>query len=96
MPDQLKLPFDLWNRKAIQTFIKEKFDIDLPKRTINHYLKRWDFTPQRPIKRAYEQNPKKVQEWLDSTYPDIKQRAVAENAEIHWGDETVVGWVNLL
>jgi len=90
MPDQLKLPFALWTRKAIQTLIKEQFDIDLPKRTINHYLERWDFTPQRPIKRAYEQNPKKLQKWLDSTFPDIKERASAENAEIHWGDETGV------
>ncbi len=90
MPDQLKLPFALWNRRAIQALIKEQFKIELPTRTINHYLKRWGFTPQRPIKRAYEQNPKKVQEWLDDTYPTIKERAVAEDAEIHWGDETGV------
>jgi transposase len=90
MPDQLKLPFALWNRRAIQALIKEQFNIELPTRTINHYLKRWGFTPQRPIKRAYEQNPKKVQEWLDDTYPTIKERAEAEDAEIHWGDETGV------
>lgn len=90
MPDQLKLPFALWNRRAIQTLIKEQFNIELPKRTINHYLNRWGFTPQRPIKRAYEQNPKKVREWLDVAYPDIKERAATEDAEIHWGDETGV------
>ena len=88
MPDQLKLPFALWNRRAIQTLIKEQFAIDLTTRTINHYLHRWGFTPQRPIKRAYEQNLKKVQEWLDVTYPTIKERAEQEDAEIHWGDET--------
>jgi len=88
MPDQLKLPFALWNRRAIQALIKEQFSIDLPTRTINHYLKRWGFTPQRPIKRAYEQNPKKVQQWLESTYPAIEERARTEDAEIHWGDET--------
>jgi len=88
MPDQLKLPFALWNRRAIQALIKEQFNIKLPTRTINHYLKRWGFTPQRPIKRAYEQNPKKVQQWLDVTYPTIKERAENEGAEIHWGDET--------
>jgi len=31
-----------------------------------------------------------VQEWLDQTYPEIKRRAKAEDAEIHWGDETAV------
>lgn len=90
MPDQLKLPFALWTRRAIQAFIKEQFDIDLPTRTINHYLKRWGFTPQRPMKRAYEQNPKKVQQWLEIDYPTIKDRAENEDAEIHWGDETGV------
>jgi transposase len=88
MPDQLKLPFALWNRRAIQALIKEQFTIDLPTRTINHYLKRWGFTPQRPIKRAYEQNPKKVQQWLENAYPAIEGRARTEDAEIHWGDET--------
>ena len=88
MPDQLKLPFALWNRRAIQALIREQFDIDMPTRTINHYLKRWGFTPQRPIKRAYEQNPKKVRKWLTKTYPTIKERAENEDTEIHWGDET--------
>lgn len=90
MPDRLKLPFALGNRRAIHGLIKEQFEMTLPTRTINHHLHRWGFRPQRPIKRAYEQNPNKVQEWLDRTYPTIKERAQAEEAEIHWGDETAV------
>ena len=90
MPDQLKLPFALWNRRAIQLLIKEQFSIKMPVRTINHYLKRWGFSPQRPIKRAYEQNSKDVQNWLETTYPSIQAQAKQENAEIHWGDETGV------
>jgi len=88
MPDQLKLPFALWNRRAIQALVQAQFGLKLPVRTINHYLKRWGFSAQRPIKRAYEQNPKKVREWLDTTYPSIVKRAKQEKAEIHWGDET--------
>ena len=52
------------------------------------YLKRFGFTPQKPLKRAYEQNPKAVQRWLDEEYPAIAKRAKEEGAEIHWGDET--------
>jgi transposase len=55
---------------------------------MGEYLKRWGYTPQRPLKRAYEQRPKEVQEWLDSRYPEIFARAKRENAEIQWGDET--------
>ena len=53
-------------------------------------LKRWGFTPQRPLKRAYEQRPAEVKCWLQEEYPHIKAQAKAENAEIWWGDETAV------
>ncbi len=39
------------------------------------------------LKRAYEQNPKAIQRWLDEDYPAIAKRAKEEGAEIHWGDE---------
>ena len=45
------------------------------------------FTPQKPIKRAYEQRPEAVQQWLQQEYPAIEKRAHAEGGEIHWGDE---------
>jgi transposase len=87
-PDQLKLPFALWTRDAVRVVIRQQFQIDLPVRTTGEYLKRWGFTPQKPVKRAYEQDPKKVAQWLETTYPDIATRAKQEHAEIHWGDET--------
>jgi len=89
-PDQLKLPFALWTRDAVRLAIKERCGTDLPLRTISDYLKRWGFTPQKPTKRAYEQNPRHVQQWLDTTYPVIAAQARQEKAEIHWGDETGV------
>ncbi len=87
-PDQLKLPFALWTRDAVRLVIKKKYGLDLPLRTITDYLRRWGFTPQRPTKRAYEQNPKAVAQWHEITYPQIQARAKQEKAEIHWGDET--------
>jgi transposase len=90
MPDQLKLTFALWTRGAIQALIRQRFKMDMPIRTVGEYLKRWGFTPQKPLKRAYEQNPEKVEAWLKESYPAIAQRAKAEGAEIHWGDETGV------
>jgi transposase len=87
-PEQLKLPFALWTRKAIQELIERQFGMLLPIRTVGEYLKRWGFTPQKPLRRAYEQRPQVVKQWLDENYPTIKKRAKAENAEIYWGDET--------
>ena len=87
-PDQLKLPFVLWNRKAVKDLIWLKYKVKIAIRTVGDYLKRWDFSPQRPLKRAYEQQPKDVQRWLDEEYPQIEKQARLEGAEIHWGDET--------
>lgn len=89
-PDQLKLQFALWTREAVRLAIKKEFSIELPLRTITDYLHRWGFTPQKPTKRAYEQNDKAVQQWLETEYPSISERAKQEKAEIHWGDETGV------
>lgn len=88
VPEQVKLPFALWTRRAVQDFIEARYGVSLPIRTVGEYLRRWGFTPQRPLKRAYEQNPEAVERWLQEEYPSIEARAKAENAEIHWGDET--------
>ncbi len=82
-PDQLKLTFALWTRRAVCELIKLKYGITMPVRTVGDYLMRWGFTPQKPLKRAYEQNPAKVQKWLDEEYPVIAGRARKECAEIH-------------
>ena len=87
-PDQLKMDFALWTREAVQCLIDIEFNIKMPIRTVGEYLKRWNFTPQKPIKRAYERSDKKVQKWLEEEFPKIKKKAALEGAEIHWGDET--------
>lgn len=88
MPDQLKLPYALWTRKAIRDLIKRTYNINIAIRTMGDYLKSWGFTPQKPKKKAYEQNSKSVNKWLEEEYPKIKRQAQKENAEIHWTDET--------
>jgi transposase len=89
-PEQLKPTFALWTRAAAVLLVQQEFGIELPIRTMGEYLKRWGFTPQKPIKRAYEQRPEAVKAWLDEQYPAIAERAKAEDGEIHWGDETSV------
>lgn len=86
-PDQLKLSFALWTRDAVRELISDRFGVPLSLSTIGRYLKKWGFTPQKPLRRAYEQNPKAVQAWLNEEYPAIHNEAKKQGAEIHWGDE---------
>ena len=68
-PDQLKLPFALWTREAVQQLIKRKLHIDMPIRTVGEYLKGWGFTPQKLLKQVHERCPRAVDCWLRQTYP---------------------------
>jgi transposase len=87
-PDQLKMPYALWRRGAVAEVIVQRFGIRLPVRTVGLYSARWVFTPQKPIRRAYEQSPAAMRRWLDEEYPAIAAPAKVEGGEIHWGDET--------
>lgn len=89
-PEQLKMDFALWNRAAVGQLILSEYRIKLSIRAVGNYLKRWGFTPQKPIKKAYEQRPEAVKAWLDEQYPKIEKLAKAEGGEIHWGDETAL------
>jgi transposase len=87
-PDQVKLPWALWTCEAVGQYIQDHFDIILSRWTIARYLKQWGFTPQKPMRRAFEQNPEAVQRWLEVEYPAIHRQAKLEKADIHWGDES--------
>ena len=87
-PEELGIDSALWTRRAVQSLIEQEFGIKMPIRTVGEYLKRWGYTPQKPLKRAYEQDPSSVQHWLDVTYPAVVARAESEGAEIAWGDES--------
>jgi len=89
-PEQIKMDFALWNRAAVSQLIERQCGVVLPVRTVGQYLQRWGFTPQKPIKKAYEQRPEAVNKWLDQEYPEIAKRARAQGGEIHWGDETAL------
>jgi transposase len=87
-PDELDLPFALWSREAGRDLVRARFGVTLALRTVSDYLRRWGFTPQRPIRRASERQDAAVQAWLAEHHPKIAARAKAEGAEIHWGDAT--------
>ena len=88
VPEQLKLDFALWTRQAVRELVERRCGLRMPIRSVGEYLKRWGYTPQKPLKRAYEQNPKAVRSWLETAYPRLREQAKDEGGEIYWGDET--------
>jgi transposase len=90
LPQDLKIPSALWTRAAVRELFEQVTGKHLPIRTVGEYLNRWGYTPQKPVRKAYKQDPEEVAEWLEKQYPEIEKRAAEEDAEIHWGDETGV------
>jgi transposase len=86
-PDDLSMPFFLWTRKSVGLLIQNKFNIKLSKWTVGRYLANWGFSPQKPARRAIEQNPKAIERWFEFEYPAIQKLARKDKATIHWGDE---------
>lgn len=87
-PEDYGIDSSLWTRRAVQALIAQLCEVKMPIRTVGDYLKRWEYSPQKPLKRAYEQDSAAVEQWLEQVYPSIEQRAKAEDAEIHWEDES--------
>jgi len=87
-PYQFGLNFALWTSQAIRTLIWKSWRVHIAPRTIRAYMQRWQFTPQKPLKQAYERDPKKVERWLEKDYPRIQARAKVQGATIFWADET--------
>ena len=87
-PDQLKMPYALWSRRAACQLVSERYGISYTIQRMGAILKEWGFTPQRPAKRAIERNDVAVKRWKEEEYPQMVKKAKAEKAEIWWADET--------
>lgn len=86
-PEELGLAFCLWTREAVGQLLAERFELSVSVWTVGRYLKQWGLSPQKPLRQAYEQDPKAVQQWLEREYPAICAQARQEKGQIHWGDE---------
>ena len=78
-PEDYGTESGLWTRRAVQALIAKQCGLQIPVRTVGNYLKRWGYSPQRPLKRAYEQDPDAVAAWIEEDYPAIAARANAEH-----------------
>jgi transposase len=87
-PDQLKLPGFLWTRALVRDLIRRELSVEVGEDTVGRYLRAWGFSPQKPMRRAYEQSSEAVRAWLQERYPEIEKRAYRERAEILWADES--------
>lgn len=94
-PNDIEMPYFLWSREAVSKLILNRYEISLSKTTVGRYLKKWGFTSQKPIKRAYERNDTDVIKWVEEIFPTIRKRSIKENTSIFWEDESGLSSENI-
>ena len=87
-PAQLQFPFALWTREIVRELIKRRFGVMMALTSVGNLLRRLGFSVQRPLVRAYEQNPQAVEHWLKVEYPKIRAQAKKQRASIFFEDES--------
>jgi len=86
-PRQYGFDFGLWTRQIVAELIGQKFGIALGLTAVGRLLASLEITPQKPLRRAYERDPRAVQAWVDHEYPALRARARREGATIFFLDE---------
>ena len=87
-PRQYRFPFALWTRQALVILIYRQFKIRLSKNSVGRLLAQLGITPQKPLWRAYQQDPERVRQWIEKEYPALAREAKKLKAEIWFGDES--------
>ena len=86
-PRQYGFNFGLWTRQIVAQVIEDKLGISLKLTAVGRLLARLEITPQKPLRRAYERDPKEVKKWLEEKYPRLRRRARKHGATIFFLDE---------
>jgi|GEM_PF-2564755 len=86
-PLQLRFSFALWTLNMIRIVIRRQFGIQLSRSSVGRLMEQLGISAQRPLWRAYQQNPKAVSKWLKEEYPRICAEAKRRGALVFFGDE---------
>jgi transposase len=86
-PLQLKFSFALWTRSIVVRLIRQQFELKISESSVGRLLHQLGFSCQKPLYRAYQQNPEAVEHWKKSVFPQIKKRAKTLDATIYFEDE---------
>lgn len=80
----------LWTRQILVDLVWDIWKVEVSLPTVGKVLRDLGLSPQRPLRRAYEQDPDAVARWEAEEFPAIRELASEEGAELYFGDEASV------
>jgi len=84
-PLQLRFPFALWTCGMVGEVIYRRFKIRLSRATVGRLMRQLGLSAQRPLWRAYQQDPEAIERWLKEEFPKIQGEATRLKATIFLG-----------
>lgn len=83
----------LWDCKRVQQIVQKKCGKEIHQTSIMRWLKRLNFTYQKPARRALEQDKRAVKRWLSEEWPKIKAHVKRWQAMLYFQDEAGVSLI---
>ena len=65
---------EVWTCRRIAQVIAREFSVTYHKDHVSRLLKALDWTPQKPMERAAQRDEKKIIQWREETWPDLKKK----------------------
>jgi transposase len=86
-PRQEGFPFALWTLKMIGQLIRRELGIKLSRWSLSRLLKQMGLSVQRPVWRAWQQDPDAVKRWQSRQFPALRAYAKRIEAKVYFADE---------
>ena len=87
-PRQYGLGVGLWTRQIVVVLIEQMLGLRMGVTAVGRMLARLGLTPQKPLQRAYQRDPKAIERWKRETWPAIAAKARQDAADIYFWDES--------
>ena len=79
-----------WTHRRVGYVIHEEFKIQYEDKQVGRILEKINWTRQKPQKKDKQQSAVKVEKWQKEELPALKKKAIAEDYEIYFHDESTV------
>ena len=87
-PRRYGLGVGLWTRQIVALLIEQKLGLRMGVTAVGKMLARLGLTPQKPLQRAYQRDPKAIDCWKRQTWPAIAAKARQDGADVYFWDES--------
>src|SRR5512143_1961161 len=81
----------LWTRAIRRELLQRELGVKASEATVGRWLRAWGLSVQKPLRRASEQDPAQVQQWVEDNYPALQRQDQDHGAEVYFGDEAGIG-----